>query len=671
MLADLPERFTVEREIGHGGMATVYLAHDTVTQTRVALKVLHPHLRSDELIAERFRREIAAARRVRHPNVAEIHDLIETDQLLCLVVQYHDGIDVKRLLRRQERLNADDAVKVIGQVLDGLAAAHAQGVVHRDVKPHNILVDDELNVLLTDFGLARVDSLAGLTAHTMSLGTPEYMAPELFGSHYVDSRADIYAVGVTLFEMLTGKLPFRGSTPLALLDMHRSEPAPRLRSVDPTLPELLDELVARALAKAPEDRFATPMEMRQALDGERSLQHLDAIDGSACRSCGAPLPPGLETCVECGAEFVQLAELDDGAFTVFVPRPSNRITLRSDYFDNLTFEQKSALTDQIRAVGGNVQLDGEKLDQRLRSTPIVVGHRLNDRDAATLQHALATVGVDTRIAPANVRGRLTIFQQFGLTEDLFKTLLLGGVMAPLMSLFFVAVALGGNLTEFSGKVAVVIPMLVSVVLLGWVYRQNRRPLARFDGGRGALTGATDLLDRVRNVSSEVRSPRIRRLLRRILQRGLTLRQKFAAHDEVLRDAVDRLLLVALRTAQRVGHLEAENADIEPATVLEKMQALHEKIEVSEDVHETSDLIDSVATQRRLLETFDANYDEITRLTERLLEVSSELSRHLAEIEVMQADEVDLMSLSQVILDLGSEVEAAVELQEAVDAKTTS
>ena len=657
---DVPDRFEVVREIGTGGMATVYLARDAVTQARVALKVLHPHLRRDELIAERFRREIAAARRVDHPNVASIHDLIETESTLLLVVEYHDGIDLKRLLRRREKLPVAESLRVVEQVLQALAAAHERGVVHRDVKPHNVLVDDDLSVKLTDFGLARVDNLVGLTAHTMSLGTPEYMAPELFGSHYVDSRADVYAVGVTLFEMLTGTLPFRASTPLELLDMHRNQVPSNVRDLEPEVPDHVATAIERALRKAPEDRFATSAEMLSALRNQ-STAPLARDRGEPCRACGAPLPPGLGICVECGAAPVRIRQNQREGFRVFIPRPRNALTLRSDYFDNLTFEQKGAVKSELESLGAELKLTAGKLDQRLRHTPVILAHHLDAESAEQLAVSLEDAGVPVRVADDGASGRITIFRQFGIREEHLKTAIVGlGLLVPAT----IVMAINLKLRSL-GMSTMVLPALITAIAIVWTHILALRPIAEFAGKDGAFRAPSRLTDRARVAFEEVRTPRVRQLLRRILQRGLSLSERAADQDapDELQRSVDELLLVATRAATRIGALERENELIEPGIILERMRALQEKIDASTDIDAVDDWIEEKARQHELLATFDANYEEITGLTERLLQVSSDLSQHLAQLDTLGADDVDLMSMSQVILDLSADVDAFLEVAE--------
>ena len=192
----LPERYEIERMLGQGGMAQVWLARDLEADAQVAIKVLFEHLREDALVIERFRREIIASRKLINAHVIEIFDLIETDDVTALVMEYHPGRDLKEIIRRDGALSPERAVAITAQLLEGLSAAHRAGIIHRDIKPQNVLVDRDDNVKIVDFGLARVDDLIGITTHTTTLGTIEYMAPEQVGALVIDARADLYALAM-------------------------------------------------------------------------------------------------------------------------------------------------------------------------------------------------------------------------------------------------------------------------------------------------------------------------------------------------------------------------------------------------------------------------------------------------------------------------------------------
>ena len=263
----LDGRYEIERELGRGGMAVVYLAHDVRHSRRVAVKVLRPEL-STELGAERFLREIDIAARLTHPHILTLHDSGEANGLLYYVMPYIAGESLRQRLDREHQLSIDQALSIARQVASALDYAHAQGVVHRDIKPENILlVGDE--VMVADFGLARaVFSAASerLTKSGIAVGTPAYMSPEqASGDERVDGRSDIYSLGCLVFEMIAGMPPFRGVTAQAIIAHHVKTPPPLLCAERESCPESVDAAVQQALAKVPADRFRTAGEFASAL----------------------------------------------------------------------------------------------------------------------------------------------------------------------------------------------------------------------------------------------------------------------------------------------------------------------------------------------------------------------------------------------------------------------
>ena len=266
--AALAERYDVERELGHGGMATVYLASDPKHQRRVAIKVLHPEL-SKGIGSQRFFREIEIAARLQHPNILSLHDSGQCQGYLYYVMPYVEGETLRDQLDREGKLPIDDAVRLAGEIADALGYAHERGVVHRDVKPENVLISDG-HAVIADFGIARAISEAGgesVTESGHAVGTPAYMSPEQGGGQAnLDGRTDIYSLGCLLFEMLTGQPPFMASTPRALIARHILEQPPSVRAVQASIPEHVDYAVDTALAKTPADRFRTAAEFKDALD---------------------------------------------------------------------------------------------------------------------------------------------------------------------------------------------------------------------------------------------------------------------------------------------------------------------------------------------------------------------------------------------------------------------
>src|ERR1043166_3940447 len=260
------DRFLIERELGRGGMARVYLAHDHKHGRQVAVKILRPEVAA-LLGPERFLREIHTAANLQHPHILPLHDSGDAGGRLFYVMPYVEGESLRDRLHREPQLPLDEAIRIAQEVADALAYAHARGVIHRDIKPENILLSRG-HALLMDFGIARAISSAGsntITETGLAIGTPAYMPPEqASGSQPLDGRADIYALGCVLYEMLAGHPPFWGSTPQEILRRHALDPIPPLRSARPELPESVERVVARALAKTPVDRFATAETFRSA-----------------------------------------------------------------------------------------------------------------------------------------------------------------------------------------------------------------------------------------------------------------------------------------------------------------------------------------------------------------------------------------------------------------------
>lgn len=263
----LDERYRIERLIGRGGMGAVYLAHDEVLDELVALKVVasvHYQDRADS--TDRFRREASAARRVLSPNVIRIHDLGQTrNGLLYISMEHFAGRTLSDILDARGPLPLDELNDIIGQVCDGLGAAHTAGVIHRDLKPQNVLVGERRAVKIIDFGLAKSTFLRGMTATGLIMGTPHYMSPEQVKGDEVDAASDIYALGALTFHAATGQPPFDGNTPIAIGFAHLTEKPRDPRLLRPDLPEQLGRVILAALAKSPRERPRSAADFKRAL----------------------------------------------------------------------------------------------------------------------------------------------------------------------------------------------------------------------------------------------------------------------------------------------------------------------------------------------------------------------------------------------------------------------
>lgn len=298
--------------LGRGGMGEVYEAFDTRRGRTVALKLLPRHASSDESYLQRFRRESQIAARLQEPHIVPIHDFGDIDGTLYLDMRLVRGEDLRALLKREGALRPERAVAIVAQIASALDAAHQDGLVHRDVKPENILLDPNDFAYLADFGIAASETDSKLTATGMAIGSYAYMAPERFDEATPTPAVDVYALGCVLYECLTGQKPFPRATVSALISAHMHEPPPQPSATGPGVPAALDQVVARALAKAPHQRFPTAGVLAQAATaaltgrsdtaphGEATFvgppAGMDptaavAVDPTFARPAAAPLPP--------------------------------------------------------------------------------------------------------------------------------------------------------------------------------------------------------------------------------------------------------------------------------------------------------------------------------------------------------------------------------------------
>ena len=265
--SELAERYRLERELGQGGMATVYLAYDVANDRHVALKVLNPELAAS-LGAERFLREIEVGRTLLHPNIVGVLDSGTADGKLFYTMPFVEGASLRDKLDREKQLSIDEAIDLTKQIAEALTFAHSKGVIHRDIKPENILLSKG-QALVADFGIARAVSVAGgerLTRTGMAVGTPTYMSPEqAMGSKDVTPESDVYSLACMVYEMLAGQPPFTGPTAMALLARHSLDNVPSLKIVRGTVPDAVEDAIVRAMAKVPADRFRSAMDFAEAL----------------------------------------------------------------------------------------------------------------------------------------------------------------------------------------------------------------------------------------------------------------------------------------------------------------------------------------------------------------------------------------------------------------------
>jgi eukaryotic-like serine/threonine-protein kinase len=275
-------RYRLVELVGHGGMSSVYKAHDSLLERNVALKILHEQYTADADFVERFKREARSVAQLQHPNIVTVIDRGEEDGRQYIVFEYVDGENLKERVVREGRLDVREALEIALAIARGLAFAHDHGLVHRDVKPQNVLLNGDGRAKVTDFGIARTVDVEGMTSTGVVLGTSNYIAPEQASGQPVDAYTDVYALGVVLYELLAGDVPFPGETFLAVAMKHVHEPPPNLLDTRPDVPLRVAGAVDRALEKDPEQRFpsmdafaaeieACLAELDREMDAERTL----------------------------------------------------------------------------------------------------------------------------------------------------------------------------------------------------------------------------------------------------------------------------------------------------------------------------------------------------------------------------------------------------------------
>jgi len=258
-------QYQILSEIAKGGMSTVYLARQTSMNRDVAIKILPPSMLHETTFIERFNREVSIITRLQHPHILPVYDYGEFHDMPYIVMAYLSGGTLTDLIKQQGPMDIADVARIVDEIADALDYAHGKGIIHRDFKPGNVLLDEQGNTYLADFGLAKLREAAStITRTTTMLGTPAYMPPEQVDASDLTPAADLYALGVTIFQMLTGRVPFEGNTTQVLI-AHAMQPIPNLRDFRPTIPAAAQQVFNTAMAKNPNDRYASAKKFAQAL----------------------------------------------------------------------------------------------------------------------------------------------------------------------------------------------------------------------------------------------------------------------------------------------------------------------------------------------------------------------------------------------------------------------
>ncbi|MFW5716591.1 MAG: serine/threonine-protein kinase [Spirochaetota bacterium] len=608
------ERYTLIERLGSGGTAEVYKAEDVQLGRIVALKRFHPHFLDDRVLAARVHAEVALATRLSHPGIAAVHELAHHEGSPGIVMEYLPGGDLRRRILSRGRLTAGETEGIARPLLEALAYAHERGIVHRDIKPRNVLFGEDGSPKLVDFGLARSMSSAGLAERDTVAGTAEYTAPETITASLWDARSDLYALGCTLYEALTGRPPFVANSPPEVLRMHVEEPLPDIADV--LGPEVARDhtsisiLIATLLQKDPNDRPQTAREALRilaetgtdlpTLTGSRpggSPTH--AWSGSPgarntvrCPSCGAAMSPRYGWCFTCHKPAVQLVAAKRGGTSVFVVGPGKR-------GEKLPSDQRDACSEVAGAMG----LRADSIRKRVPRLPFVFARGLERASAVRLRQELETRGVDVRlVGPGDasrwVGGGMILRKALTMTPRIYL------VVAGMSGGFFQGFAHGSSVAPFAVLGAVLLGVPV-VSALGY-----RRSATRL------VSRCAPEQERLHELLVSVDDPLIHARVKNVVESGASLIEA-STHDDSLpddlRDDVARVVLEGVERAAALGlalddvrrsdqyarhtgllaHREGAAADAErSASIVRGMDSLYtqtlERIgSVALDLHETA------------------------------------------------------------------------------------
>jgi serine/threonine protein kinase/tetratricopeptide (TPR) repeat protein len=376
-------RYQVIEELGKGGMGRVYKVLDAEVKEKVALKILKPEIAADEETIERFRNELRFARKISHKNVCRMYDLSREQGTQFITMEYVEGENLKSLMRRMGQFSIGKAVSVARQVGEGLAEAHQLGVVHRDLKPQNIMIDNDGNVRIMDFGIARSLKGKGITDARVMIGTPEYMSPEQVDGAEADGRADIYALGVVLYEMLTGKVPFEGDTALSVALKHKTEIPHDPRELNPQIPETLSALILRCLEKDKAKRYQNVEDLISDLGKiELGLTPTSGI----LRPASLAVPKRKKTIIAAVVGLIVLAV----AVAAFLVIKSNRLDVNPKRVVVAPFENKTGdpSLDSIGSVAADWIAQGVSQAAQIEVVPGLAAQesfRIVEKESGTLQ----------------------------------------------------------------------------------------------------------------------------------------------------------------------------------------------------------------------------------------------------------------------------------------------
>lgn len=564
----LAGRYVIEGPLGRGRSSVVYKALDVETETRVALKVLDPLLAHDAVAAERFVREAQILRSLNHPNVIKVYALLADGNWSVISMEYFEGADGKSYLERNGRMSIGDFLRVAQRLTSALDACHRLKVVHRDLKPQNILINERCDVKIVDFGISKMNTMSDLTRTGTVFGTPQYLAPELFRSSRADPRSDIYALGATYYEFLTGRPPYPAMSLGAVLTQQLRGEIEPLSSFRDDVPRWLSAVIFKCLRTDPAQRYQSCYELR--CDLERGEQAYVTYETDAavipCIVCQTPLLPGLPFCHHCGT-----------CRELVIERGWKCLTLaRCDSVDALT----NFLTAQFPRVPRT------RLAAALSRRPAVLFRGINARTATSLLHQLSVFPCELQVA-----------DHFGSAMKVPGAYVLLAV-ALVLPLFWMA-----DKVSALTRLAIILAAELVVLALYWFRAQPAIPLATLRERRATSRHdavVSDMADQLKRVSD----PNVRMILAQIVRSYLTIRQRLARSTAPIRpEVIERSVHTALAMAPRLQRQEECLSGVSPNDLQGRIRAVDAELRRVDDTAKSAALIQLKTKLARDLSNF--------------------------------------------------------------------
>lgn len=650
----LHNRFELEALLGVGGVGSVWQAVDSKSGQKVALKVLHPHLREDAVVCARFRREATIGREINHSAVVRAFECVEDETALSFAMELLEGTTLKAAILSRGRLAIHEVVQITQQCLAGLSAAHQAGVIHRDFKSQNIFICKSGAVKILDFGFARVASAAGLTTKSLVLCTPDYAAPELIAGEIPDARADLYALGVVMYEALTGRLPYRGATPFELLKQHLQAKPPLLRSLRPEVPPGVEEVVLRLLEKDPAQRFASTDAVLRSLEQRPEVIRAGAelnVKG-VCPACCEPRDLAWPLCPHCGASAE--AHLGGEWMVVLMRAPPRSSKLLAE------------VVASVGAVPRRLLASGSA--RAVARLPRVVIKGVGEPLALLLRERCQRKDLQVELRQFS-ENNSDLLHRSNTPSYVFASGLVGSwaALVGLATLFYFE---AGYSNGALGFLIPATPALAGPLVGAAMLRHTHwflPPLADLPRKQEHMTLPLTLIRQYRDALEQVKVPALRGTLRRVLERALVIHgvgRGGPPHVEMLLDGPRRAALTLASQGIRMG-LAAEQALRHlslagEAELLSDVETLRHRLQNGGD----SSLASLLAKKQAALEQISELERASTLATQRLLRIATALE--VASVHVLVAANPRSEEFSQVLKDLVSEAQVASEVTREIN-----